>query len=257
MRVPAVDAAPAQVIGQPWSLRPLSQLLDPLQMVAVKRLRIAEVHRDTMLDDAILVKNPVEHRERASAIHHVVFRDDFEPIHDRLLHENVIVMRYSQPDPNAVFGVSIEAIGRHVCSILRGKAGQVVANDPDRLPGLELALLVLGPVGSTGAVALAVLLAPVLLVAAALALAIVLPLTGVLGESRLLVGNQHARNSGRTCSALRVSGNRLGVETSSGAAEKPGESRGQCEVASGIGLHEESLSSVGSGSRLWCWKSRC
>ena len=46
---------------------------------------------------------------------------------------------------------------------------------------------------------------------------------------------------------FRVTGDRLSIETGSGAAEEAGECCGQCEVAYGVGLHEEFLSSVGPG----------
>ena len=88
-----------------------------------------------------------------------------------------------------------------------------------------------------------------LLVAAALALAIVLSLAGVLGE-RLFRDNHHAGDCRRAGGCFRVIGNGLGVEASGGAAKDAGESRGQCEIANGIGLHEEFLSTVGSGGCL-------
>jgi hypothetical protein len=87
----------------------------------------------------------------------------------------------------------------------------VVASNPDHLPAPELALLGLGPVGSAGAMALAVILPRMLLVAAALALAVVLPFAGVLGEIRLL-SNQHAGKRGGAGCGSRVAKKRLCVE---------------------------------------------
>ncbi len=59
-----------------------------------------------------------------------------------------------------------------------------------------------------------------LLVAASLALAIVLALAGVLGQV-LLVGRDHDTSKcGGAGGRFRVSGNRLGVETGSGAPKK-------------------------------------
>jgi hypothetical protein len=51
--------------------------------------------------------------QRAAAIDHEIFRDNLEPIHDRLTREDVIVVRGTQTDPYSVVCESIEAIGRH------------------------------------------------------------------------------------------------------------------------------------------------
>ena len=48
-----------------------------------------------------------------------------------------------------------------------------------------------------------------------------------------------------------MAGEGLSIETGSSAAQEARESCGQCEVAYGIGLHEEFLSSVGPGVSTW------
>jgi hypothetical protein len=85
------------------------------------------------------------------------------------------------------------------------------------------------------------------LVTAALALAVVLALAGVLGE--LLEANLDQRASGQRSGRghLRMAGERLSVEASGCSAEEASECCGHCEVAYGIDLHEEFLSSIGSG----------
>ena len=80
---------------------------------------------------------------------------------------------------------------------------------------------------------------------AALALAIVLSLAGVLGQVLLIGCYRYTDKCGRTGGRFRVPGNRLGVETGSGTAKKAGESRGQHEVVYIVARHEEFLSSVG------------
>jgi|GEM_PF-6503553 len=46
-----------------------------------------------MLHYVVLFQNLVEHRERASPIHHVVFGDDLEPPYYGLPFQDVLVMR--------------------------------------------------------------------------------------------------------------------------------------------------------------------
>jgi hypothetical protein len=48
-------------------------LFQPLQVLAVERLRGAKVHGDAVLDNLILIENLIQHLERLTAIDHVVF----------------------------------------------------------------------------------------------------------------------------------------------------------------------------------------
>ena len=82
-------------------------------MFAIQRLRRAEIHRNSVLHDLVLLQDLIEHRERPSTVDHVIFRDDFEPIDDRFLLENVLVVRNPQADSDSVFGESVETICRH------------------------------------------------------------------------------------------------------------------------------------------------
>jgi hypothetical protein len=85
------------------------------------------------------------------------------------------------------------------------------------------------------------------LVTAALALAVVLALAGVLWE--LLEANLDQRASGQRSGRghPRMAGEGLSIEASGCSAEEASECCGRCEVAYGIDLHEEFLSSIGSG----------
>src|SRR5271155_3881225 len=83
-------------------------------MLAIGALGRAEVHRDAVLHDFILLQNLIEDAQRASAVNHEIFRYDFEPIHDGLARKNVMVMRRAQTDPNSVIRVAVKAIGRHI-----------------------------------------------------------------------------------------------------------------------------------------------
>ncbi len=73
-----------------------------------------------MLDHAVSLENPVERGQRTPAIHHEVFRDDLEPVHDRLPLENMLVMRNAQTDADTVIGESVKSIGGHSNAVNRG-----------------------------------------------------------------------------------------------------------------------------------------
>jgi hypothetical protein len=87
-------------------------------MVPVQGLGRAEVHRNAVLYNPILLQNPVENGKRPAAIHHVVFGNDFEPIHYRFSLQDVAVMRYSQSNANPVVGEPIKPVCRHKSLIL-------------------------------------------------------------------------------------------------------------------------------------------
>jgi len=66
-----------------------------------------------VLHHAIPLQNLVEHMERAPAIYHEVFRDDFKPVNNRLLIKDVIVMRDAQANAYTIVCVPVKAIRRH------------------------------------------------------------------------------------------------------------------------------------------------
>src|SRR5260370_34106134 len=78
-----------------------------------------------MLHYPILIENLIEDVKRPAAFDHVVFRDDLEPIYDRLLLEDVLVVRYSQSDSYAIVGEAVEAIGGHSRSPWGGRSVEV------------------------------------------------------------------------------------------------------------------------------------
>ena len=113
MGVAAIDAAPAKMIGEPRRLGALYQGLELFEMLAVRAVRGAEIHRDAVLDHAVLLEDFVEDLQRASAVAHEILRDDLEPIDDRFLFQNVPVMGHAKPDADTVIGEIIEGIGGH------------------------------------------------------------------------------------------------------------------------------------------------
>src|SRR5579863_1078456 len=82
-------------------------------MLAIRFFRRTEVHRNTVLDHFVLFENLIEDAQRASAVNHEVFGYDFEPVHDGLAREDMVIVRGAQTDPDSVIRVAVEAIGRH------------------------------------------------------------------------------------------------------------------------------------------------
>ena len=85
----------------------------PLQVLAVQRLGGTEIHRNAVLHHPVPLENLVEDLQRAAAIHHEVFGDDLEPIDDRLLAEDVLVVGNAQADAYTIVRVSVETIRGH------------------------------------------------------------------------------------------------------------------------------------------------
>src|SRR6266404_6101946 len=106
--VTAVDASPAQVVGNPGSLGALDQLFQFFQVLAVDSVRRAEVHGDAVLHDAILIENLIENAQGPSAADHKILGNDFEPVHNRFAGQDMVVVRGAQTDPDAVVRESIE-----------------------------------------------------------------------------------------------------------------------------------------------------
>ena len=113
MAIGSIHAAPTKMIRKPRGFGEFNEPLQPPKMFPVQRLGRTEIHRHAVLNDPIMLEDPVESRERTPAVDHVIFRDDLEPIDDRLLFEDVGVVRDTQSNPNAVIRERVESICRH------------------------------------------------------------------------------------------------------------------------------------------------
>src|SRR5258707_4401686 len=125
-----IDAAPAQMVSQPRCLCAPDQRLQSPPMLAIWWLMGTKVHRNTMLDDLIALKNLIKNMQRSSTIDHVVLGDDLEPIHNRLFRENVLVMRHTKTYPNSKVCESVESICWHKVTFLKGKEGRDIQPRP-------------------------------------------------------------------------------------------------------------------------------
>ena len=69
------------------------QLFETFEMFPVQGLRSAEIHRDAMLHDPILIEDLVEHLQRPATVDHVILGDDLKPVDEGLLGKNVLIVR--------------------------------------------------------------------------------------------------------------------------------------------------------------------
>src|SRR5260370_27252365 len=111
------------MVSQPRGLGELDQSLQSLQMFAIGWLLGTKVHGNTMLDDLIALKNLIENMQRSPTIDHVVLGDNLEPIHNRFLRKNVLVMRHTKAYPNSKVRESVERICWHINSFPKEKRG--------------------------------------------------------------------------------------------------------------------------------------
>ncbi len=156
----------------------------------------------------------------------------------------MVVVRHSQTYANTVFCKSVEAVGWHQTPRLghaSKEGGLQRFSNPSRDNPKLGCLRRLGAVGGAIALAFAAVLARVL--AAALTLAVILPLTGMLGRIGRVLSQKYT--------GMRRRGGILGglcVHTCGGATEKAcecsGESKRFCRI-----LHSSNLSWLGRAHR--------
>ena len=85
-------------------------------MLAVEFVRRAKIDRHPMLDDPVLLQDRIEHFQRTAAIDHEVLGDDFKPIDDRFLLEDMPIVRHAETDSDSVVRVAVERVCRHLWS---------------------------------------------------------------------------------------------------------------------------------------------
>src|SRR5258708_30499916 len=131
MGISSIHAAPAEVVGEPWSVRTLHQLLQPPEVLAVWLLSRSEIHGNAVLYDFVLLKDLIQDVQRPSAIDHEILRDDLKPVDNGFARENMVVVGSRQADCYTVICKPIKAISRHSCSFLsRRIEGQETSPNP-------------------------------------------------------------------------------------------------------------------------------
>src|ERR1035441_8190315 len=66
-----------------------------------------------MLDHAITFENPIENSQGTAAIHHEIFRNDFKPIDDGGVFEDVPIVGNAQANADSKLGIGVKSVGRH------------------------------------------------------------------------------------------------------------------------------------------------
>ena len=82
-------------------------------MFAVNPVRGAEVHGNTVLNNAILIEDSIEDVQGPAAVDHEIFGNNFKPVDDRFTREDVVVVRGAQTNSDPVVRECIEAISGH------------------------------------------------------------------------------------------------------------------------------------------------
>jgi hypothetical protein len=196
-----------------------------------------------VLDNLILIENLIEDGEGAAATDHIVFGDDFEPVDDRFLGEDVVVVGHSQSDANPVLCKRVESICGHgpIRSDLKRREDVGSLRKAASPQHGRLKLRWGRAVGCTGSLTFAAVLASMFLVAAALAFAVVLAFAGMLcGIGGLLWCDLY---SGLRRRVVLSSG--LRVETNGRTAKETSKCGREGQVGCGVNFHREHLSWLG------------
>src|SRR4030095_3649844 len=106
------------MIREPRCIRALNETLQLLEMLAIEFVRRAEIDRHPLLDDAVLLQDRIESFQRTASINHEVLRDDFKPIDDRLLLEDMSIVRHAQTYSDSVVRVGVKRVRRRLLSFV-------------------------------------------------------------------------------------------------------------------------------------------
>src|SRR5260370_17274347 len=113
MGISSVDAAPGEMVSHPGRAGSLDEILEAAKMHPVRPAGRTEIHRNSVLHDSVLFQYLIEDVERAPPVNHEVLGNDFEPVHDRLSSEVVIVVPAAQPHAHPLIAPLIQSIFTH------------------------------------------------------------------------------------------------------------------------------------------------
>src|SRR6187402_1428073 len=120
MGVESIDTCPADVVGDPERINPTRQRTQAAKVIEVDRIHRAEIHRYTVQGNAVALANAVDDIERAPAIDHEIFRDDFDEVDGLLRRDEIGVMRNTQAQTEAM--ERGRRLNRH--DVLRERSGR-------------------------------------------------------------------------------------------------------------------------------------
>ena len=84
MQVDAINAGPAEVIGNPGGINPFRQCFQAVEIIPVQRIDGADGERHAVHHHRIAFTHPVQVDQRASTSAHIILRDDLEPVDARV-----------------------------------------------------------------------------------------------------------------------------------------------------------------------------
>src|SRR5215472_15411421 len=91
-------------------------------MLAVQGFGGTEIHRDAVLNHPISFQNQIERLQRSTAVYHEVFGNDLEPADDGFLLKDVLVVRNTQTNADAIIGVAVKPVPRHESRLRMGES---------------------------------------------------------------------------------------------------------------------------------------
>ena len=104
MRSAAGDSGPAEMVGNPAGVYLMGQVFEFGQIVEVEWISAADRKGDAVHDDRITLGDLLQHVARAASRIEKILRDDFEPIHLRLVSQQIRKVLVSQTNAEAEIG---------------------------------------------------------------------------------------------------------------------------------------------------------
>jgi hypothetical protein len=101
VQVAPANSRPAQMIRDPRRLDPARERFQLMQIIAANRIGGADRHRDAMHYHRVARANAVEDFERAPTSDHEIFRKNLEPVHRRIIFEDVDIVIAAQSNPKS------------------------------------------------------------------------------------------------------------------------------------------------------------
>src|SRR5208282_2029149 len=101
MKIVSANTGPAQMVGDPCGLEAARQRAQLAKIIPIQRIRRSDRQRHAMHHDRMSVAHRGQNFQRTSALNHEVLRNNLEPIHRRMVFENVRVVGPAKTDSKA------------------------------------------------------------------------------------------------------------------------------------------------------------
>ncbi len=88
MCIEAIEAGPAEMVGNPVGLNLLRQLFDLLQIIHIQSITATDRHGDPMHDDRVALTDLIEKVARFASGNQIILGQHLEPLHVRSCFKN-------------------------------------------------------------------------------------------------------------------------------------------------------------------------